>query len=301
MNSISREWVLVLLLLTTLWLTGCDGGSSLSAEITRGESKWQTQGIPSYVIEVSHGSGTWHYQTHTITVQNGEVIDASATCVDAPMETALGQKCEVQAYDPEDYTVLGLFKLAWAHFEVFPTENLEIEFDPAYGFPTTIRYDDPDIVDDDQYWGVRSFEIYEENEGSYLRVKTSRAESLWKSHGLQNYFLEVGHASGLWHYQIHYITVRNGVVVDAYANCFDTPMDTALEKNCEVEPFRTDEYTVSGLFRLAYQLLEKYPQESLYLEFDPEYGYPATIRYDDPEMVDEEQAWGVKSFEIIKE
>lgn len=162
MNNKSRKSILFLLLLTVFWLTGCDGGSTLSAEITRGESKWQSQGVTSYVIEVSHMSATWHYQTHTITVQDGEVVVSSAECVDAPMETALEMSCEVRTYDPMDYIVPGLFRLAWAHFENFPTQNLTIEFDPDYGYPTAIRYDDPNIQDDDQSWVVRHFETIEE-------------------------------------------------------------------------------------------------------------------------------------------
>ncbi|MFN2144605.1 MAG: DUF6174 domain-containing protein [Anaerolineales bacterium] len=302
----------VLVLLAILWLTSCDGGSSLSADITRGESKWQSQDIQNYIIEVAHSAGTWHYQTHTITVQNGEVIDASATCIVAPMETALGQECEVQAYDPEDYTIPGLFKLAWAHFENFPTQNLEVEFDPDYGFPTAIRYDDPDILDDDQYWGVKSFRILEEgengtsgktNQGENISLSDliTQSEGLWQSKGGQNYQIEVSHASGTWHYQTYKITVQNGQVMESIVGCVDAPMETALGKSCEVEPYDSNDFTVAGLFNLAKTLLASYPEVTLHFEFDPVYGYPALLRYDDPEIVDEEQAWSVKSFEIINE
>ena len=48
----------------------------------------------------------WHLQTYLIEVSNGEVIH-STTCIPAQIE---GRTCEINAYDPNDYTIDGLFE-----------------------------------------------------------------------------------------------------------------------------------------------------------------------------------------------
>ena len=95
-------------------------------------------------------SGVWHYQTHVVTVRDGEVVDASASCVTAPMETALGKECEVEDFDPGIYTVPGLFVLARSLTEASPVGAVEIDFDDTYGFPKRINYDLADVVDEEQ-------------------------------------------------------------------------------------------------------------------------------------------------------
>jgi hypothetical protein len=152
--------LLVLYILTPTALAGC-GSDALAAQVNRAEHRWQEQDINSYRIEVGYGRGTWHYQTHTVTVRDGQAVDWSASCVTAPMETALGKVCEVEPFDPEEYTVPGLFAKARSLAEAYPEQGVEIEFHSTYGFPSRIRYDLPDVVDEDQAWGVRSFEVLE--------------------------------------------------------------------------------------------------------------------------------------------
>jgi len=139
---------------------GCAGGR-LVAQVRRAERRWQRSDIDSYRIEVSLRSGSWHYQTHVVTVRNGEVVDASASCVTAPMETALGKECEVEDFDPGTYTVPGLFALARALAEANPGGAVEIDFADTYGFPRWISYDLADVVDGDQAWSVGAFEVLE--------------------------------------------------------------------------------------------------------------------------------------------
>jgi len=104
-------------------------------------------------------SGVWHYQTHVVTVRDGEVVDASASCVTAPMETALGKECEVEDFDPGIYTVPGLFVLARSLTEASPVGAVEIDLDDIYGFPKWISLDLPNVVDEEQAWSVTALEV----------------------------------------------------------------------------------------------------------------------------------------------
>ena len=45
--------------------------------------------------------------------------------------------------------------------EEYPRQGVEIGFDGDYCFPSRIRLDLPDVVDEDQAWGVGSFEVLE--------------------------------------------------------------------------------------------------------------------------------------------
>lgn len=142
-------------------LAGCYVDASLERRLQEAESQWRAQEIYSYQIEVAHGHSTWHYQIHTIVVSNGQVIDASATCVTAPVEAAIGGECEVEPYDPKAYTVPGLFATANTLAEAHGPEGLEIEFHESYGFPTRITFDLPNLIDEDQVWRVKVFEAEE--------------------------------------------------------------------------------------------------------------------------------------------
>lgn len=137
----------------------CGGGGSLVGQVEKAERLWEAQSIASYRIQVSHGRGTWHFQTHTITVKDGQVVEQSAACTTAPMETAMGKECEVEPFDAEEYTVPGLFATARSLAEAHPDQGVEIEFDSTYCFPRRIRFDLPDVIDEDEGWGVGSFEV----------------------------------------------------------------------------------------------------------------------------------------------
>ncbi len=72
----------------------------LVKQIDEGEKKWREQKIESYRIEVQAVRGTWHAQSHRITLRNDKVVDELASCIPAPAE--LG-KCEVEPFNAEDY------------------------------------------------------------------------------------------------------------------------------------------------------------------------------------------------------
>ena len=157
-----RRWVrmayLVVGILTLAALVGCN---AWVAQVNKAERKWQKQDINSYRIEVVYICSTWHYQTHTITVRDGQAVDWSASCMDAPRETYMGIECEVEPFDPEEYTVPGLFAKARSVAEAHPEQEVVIDFHDTYGFPRRIRHDDPSVVDGIDRWLVESFEALE--------------------------------------------------------------------------------------------------------------------------------------------
>jgi hypothetical protein len=124
-------------------------------QLDQAEQKWAEQGITRYRIEVLVVS-IWHAQSHQITVQNNQVVDAQARCIPAPME--LGA-CEVRANTAEDYIVPGLFALARSEIQSEQAAWVQITYHPSYGFPSQVSFDDPELVDEDWGWRVTAFEV----------------------------------------------------------------------------------------------------------------------------------------------
>ncbi len=124
--------------------------------IDEAEEKWLDQGMESYRIEVLVASSVSHAQAHNISVEDGQVVDQSASCIPAPTEFG---ECEVRPFDSQDYTVAGLFSQARRAAGSDSAEFVVIDFDPTYGFPSRIRFDHPEIIDEDWVWTVRSFEV----------------------------------------------------------------------------------------------------------------------------------------------
>jgi len=123
--------------------------------LDKAERQWEEQGPTSYRIEVLVGHSIWHAQYHTITVQDGAVVDETARCVPAPFE---GRTCEVEPFNAEDFTVSSLFAQARNELNLREPEFVHITFDPTYGYPEIYNYDHPDIFDEDWGWAVTSFE-----------------------------------------------------------------------------------------------------------------------------------------------
>ena len=140
-------------LFTFLLLTACTASAS---PLENSERLWQNQNIQSYRIEVLVVNSIWHAQTHTITVQHDEVMEADAACIPAPFENGV---CQANPFVAEDFTVPGLFAKARAVSEELDPSHITIEFDPTYHFPASISFDDPDIIDEDWSWRVTSFEV----------------------------------------------------------------------------------------------------------------------------------------------
>jgi hypothetical protein len=114
----------------------------------------------------------------------------------------------------------------------------------------------------------------------------------WSEAGIGSYTIEVRVISGPWHLQDHAITVRDGEVADATAACTPSLFENG---QCEVEPFDAANFTVPGLFAQATQMAQEYGAATN-ITLDPDYGYPAAIAYDDPDILDEQLTWQVTAF-----
>lgn len=159
-KSLATPWFAFVGLIVIVGFTGCDlikplQPRILQAQIGFAEQRWQAQHITGYRIQVQQMSSIWHLQRYTITVQNGDVVDQSATCIPAPME---GRECKIRPFAAEDYTVPGLFERARSMAQS-TTGGVTITFDPTYGFPSSIDSAPPNVVDGDQSWRVISFEV----------------------------------------------------------------------------------------------------------------------------------------------
>jgi hypothetical protein len=153
MNRYKRPFSLALLLVGLLLLSTCRSGAV--SELEEAERRWQERGIDDYQIEVLVVRSIWHAQSHVITVEDGIVTEQTADCIPAPAEI---DGCEVEPFAAEDFTVSGLFAKARASAD---QEWVEIVYDPTYGFPVSISFNNPEIVDGDWSWGVTSFEPLE--------------------------------------------------------------------------------------------------------------------------------------------
>ncbi len=159
-KSLATLWFAFTALIVIVGFTGCDlikplQPLILQAQIGFAEQRWHTQHIPRYRIQVQQMSSIWHLQRYTITVQNGDVVDQSATCIPAPME---GRECKIHPFTAKDYTVSGLFETAQSMAQS-TSGGVTITLAPTYGFPSSIDSAPPNVVDGDQSWRVISFEV----------------------------------------------------------------------------------------------------------------------------------------------
>ncbi len=120
------------------------------------EQTWSAQGIDSYAIEVLVVNSIWHAQSHQITVRDGKVESSEATCFPAPYEAG---QCQVKDFDPETYTVAGLFAKAQSQAQSEWGQWTTVTYDPTYGYPSQIAYNHPDMHDEDWSWRVEAFEV----------------------------------------------------------------------------------------------------------------------------------------------
>jgi hypothetical protein len=123
------------------------------SELESAQERWAEAGVESYTIVVRLVEGPWHLQDHTVTVQDGQVVESSATCIPSLFENG---QCEVDPFVPDDFTVAGLFAAAAQMSEDYG-RSTTITFDEQYGYPATVRYDDPNIADEELYWQVTAF------------------------------------------------------------------------------------------------------------------------------------------------
>jgi hypothetical protein len=143
-----------LLLICAGLISAC--GPTATPQQDADEKKWQASGVRSYTITVLDARSIWHAQINKVTVSDGKVTASSATCVVAPAET---QGCKTTAFNPEEYTVTGLFARARAQLNSDQVKWTKINYDSAYGYPTSITYNNPKIIDGDWALIVNNFEV----------------------------------------------------------------------------------------------------------------------------------------------
>jgi hypothetical protein len=134
---------------------------------------WESLNIDSYQIEVSEGSN-WVDYNLTLTVKNNEVVNFGTSCGEALLDYD-GSFCDevLTKISPNTYTIQALFnelKKSRKNFEAdwgeyVPTswgESISIIFDPKYHYPKLIRFDNPDMSDEEYSTEILNFEILQE-------------------------------------------------------------------------------------------------------------------------------------------
>jgi hypothetical protein len=138
-------------------MTACTvpGPSEPVAQISAQQQSWRAQNVRRYRISVLKVNAIFHAQTNTLTVEDGRVLDQSATCTPAPFE---GRACKVQPFDAAEFTVDGLFQTALAAAPESAKYQLRVEFDERYHFPKFISRDQKQWIDDEVVWRVVAFQ-----------------------------------------------------------------------------------------------------------------------------------------------
>ena len=150
----ARSLVCALLLIGAALVSAC--GLFSSPQQDADEKKWQASGVHSYTITVLDARSIWHAQINKVTVSDGKVTASSATCAVAPAET---QGCKTTAFNPEEYTVTGLFARAKTQLNSDQAKWTKINYDSEYGYPSSITFNNPQIIDGDWALIVKNFEV----------------------------------------------------------------------------------------------------------------------------------------------
>ena len=153
MRIIYKSFLLIFLLFI---IAACaENQSDISSGVLQNNlEKWQEMGIKDYRIEVMAVNSIWHAQKNSLTVMNGSPTDSDSVCFPAPMEVGT---CIINSFDVHDFQVEGLFNKTKEMLESDGFVNTKIKYDPDFGFPVEISYDDPAVADDDWSWQVISF------------------------------------------------------------------------------------------------------------------------------------------------
>ncbi|MDZ4720445.1 MAG: DUF6174 domain-containing protein [Roseiflexaceae bacterium] len=135
--------------------TDVTAAAELVARLRAAEQHWQASQIASYRITVLEIHSIWSAQRMTFMVTDGHVVDQQSMCIPAPSQ---GKTCAIQPVEQSNYLVPALFAQARALIEHQRPENIQLEFDPTHGYPISIGYDDPQILDEDYGLRIEKFE-----------------------------------------------------------------------------------------------------------------------------------------------
>jgi hypothetical protein len=103
------------------------------------QERWYNQHISDYELHLTINGQPHYHATYILTVRNNKI--ARVECNDTMGE------CRDYA---QDFTVLGLFTEAQAQYDAQqarPSLELDIRFDPVYGFPERIEAHDLTVFD----------------------------------------------------------------------------------------------------------------------------------------------------------
>lgn len=140
---------------TALPPTDATAAADLAARLRAAEQHWQDSQIASYRLTVLEVHSIWWAQRMTVTVTDGHVVDLQSMCIPAP---AQGRTCTIQLVEPSDYLVPTLLAKARALSERQRPEHIRLAFDSTLGYPTTISYNNPQIIDGDYGLTIETFE-----------------------------------------------------------------------------------------------------------------------------------------------
>jgi hypothetical protein len=124
------------------------------SQLTRGEKVWKEADINNYQISVQVVQSIWHLQVYNLTIENGLVIESNASCIPAPYE---GRECTIKPFNQDEFTIPALFSMTEHQLKSQSSKWLKITYDPDFGFPDLISFNDPDILDEDWSYQVVSF------------------------------------------------------------------------------------------------------------------------------------------------
>ncbi|HRJ75716.1 MAG TPA: DUF6174 domain-containing protein [Anaerolineales bacterium] len=134
---------------------------------------WEDLNIDSYQIEVNSNSN-WVDYTLTLTVKNNVVANFEASCGQAIIDFD-GSFCKetLPTILPNNYTIPALFdelKKSRMDFEsewgeISPpswSESIIISFDSQYHYPQLIKFDHPNVADEEYKIEILNFEILQD-------------------------------------------------------------------------------------------------------------------------------------------
>jgi hypothetical protein len=122
------------------------------------------------------------------------------------------------------------------------------------------------------------------------------AAGRWQARQVRAYRISVLKVQSIFHAQTNTVAVEDNRIAQQSAFCTPAPFEG---RECQVQPFDANEFTVDGLFATARTLAQSKSSAALKITFDEQYHYPAVISIDTPEIVDDETLWRVVAFQLL--
>ena len=145
-------------------LAGC--GSSPAEDAVQ---RWQDSGVEDYRLRVREVHSIWCYYDLEVTVQDGQVVSATAAAHPGPARQCwhydtgdvIDKPVAVDPGQAEHLTVPALLEMA-QKLEALQGEkdwDIELEFDAELGYPLRLLQDNVEWLDDDGLIAINEFEV----------------------------------------------------------------------------------------------------------------------------------------------